>query len=168
MKGRIKRFFSDRGYGFIIGEDGTDYFFHISQVKDIVEFKNWMRVKFDVATGKRGKIAVDIRSVEQNNSPSKFITCGNKNIRLSNIKEYGINRYIGHIENYGFSNHITTISENEYKRYKDYYDSFAGKSIVNEYYLYIKTYQNEYMKFSQKLVDFDIFKKYDEICNAMK
>lgn len=90
MRGRIKRFIEDKGYGFITGEDGADYFFHISQVKDVVELKNWMIVEFDIVDGKRGKNAVNIRVIEQNNSPSKFITCGNTNIRLNNIKEYGI------------------------------------------------------------------------------
>ncbi|WP_296154502.1 cold-shock protein [Ruminococcus sp.] len=28
MRGRIKRFIEDKGYGFITGEDGQDYFFH--------------------------------------------------------------------------------------------------------------------------------------------
>ena len=40
MRGRIKRFIEDKGYGFITGEDGQDYFFHISQVRDMVEIKN--------------------------------------------------------------------------------------------------------------------------------
>lgn len=89
MKGRIKRFFSDKGYGFITGEDDVDYFFHISQVKDVVELKNWMIVNFDVTDGKKGKNAVNIRVSTSN---SKFITCGNINIRLSNIKEYGVGK----------------------------------------------------------------------------
>lgn len=93
MRGRIKRFIEDKGYGFITGEDGQDYFFHISQVKDMVEIKNWMIVEFDVADGKRGKNAVNIRVTEQNNSPSKFITCGGTNIRLNNIKQYGLGKY---------------------------------------------------------------------------
>lgn len=96
MRGRIKRFIEDKGFGFITGEDGADYFFHISQVKDIIELKNWMIVEFDVADGKKGKNAVNIRVSEQN-STSRFITFGDLNIRLSNIKEYKINRYF---ENY--------------------------------------------------------------------
>lgn len=93
MKGRIKRFIEDKGYGFITGEDGQDYFFHISQVRDMVEIKKCMIVEFDVADGKRGKNAVNIRVTEQNNSPSKFITCGNTNIRLNNITQYGFGEY---------------------------------------------------------------------------
>lgn len=92
MRGRIKRFIEDKGYGFITGEDGQDYFFHISQVRDIVEIKNWMIVNFDIADGKKGKNAVNIRVSEQN-STSRFITFGDLNIRLSNIKEYSIGTY---------------------------------------------------------------------------
>lgn len=92
MRGRIKRFIEDKGYGFITGEDGADYFFHISQVKDMVEIKNWMIVNFDIIDGKKGKNAVNIRVSEQNNT-SRFITLGDLNIRLNNIKEYPIGTY---------------------------------------------------------------------------
>lgn len=92
MRGRIKRFIEDKGYGFITGEDGQDYFFHISQVRDMVEIKNWMIVNFDIVDGKKGKNAVNIRVSEQNNT-SRFVTCGNVNIRLNNIKEYGVGQY---------------------------------------------------------------------------
>lgn len=92
MKGRIKRFFNDKGYGFITGNDEMDYFFHISQVRYGGELKNWMIVEFDVADGKQGKNAVNIRIIEQAEN-NKFITCGNVNIRLNNIKEYGLGKY---------------------------------------------------------------------------
>ena len=92
MKGRIKRHINKKGYGFITGEDGQDYFFHISQFKDMVEIKNWMIVNFDIIDGKKGKNAVNIRVSEQNNT-SRFITLGDLNIRLNNIKEYSIGTY---------------------------------------------------------------------------
>ena len=92
MRGRIKRFIEDKGYGFITGEDGQDYFFHISQVRDMVEIKNYMIVNFDITDGKKGKNAVNIRVSEQNNT-SRFVTCGGTNIRLNNIKQYGLGKY---------------------------------------------------------------------------
>ena len=92
MRGRIKRFIEDKGYGFITGEDGQDYFFHISQVRDMVEIKNWMVVNFDIVDGKKDKNAVNIRVSEQNNT-SRFVTLGDLNIRLNNIKEYSIGTY---------------------------------------------------------------------------
>ncbi len=32
MKGKIKRLFTDRPYGFIAGNNGKDYFFHESEI----------------------------------------------------------------------------------------------------------------------------------------
>lgn len=42
MKGNIVRKIKDKGYGFILGEDGQDYFLHLSKLlywswEDIVE-----------------------------------------------------------------------------------------------------------------------------------
>ena len=34
MKGTIKRISADKGFGFIRGQDGKDYFFHRSAVKN--------------------------------------------------------------------------------------------------------------------------------------
>ena len=35
MNRRIKMYQANKGYGFIIGEDSNDYFFHVSQVKSV-------------------------------------------------------------------------------------------------------------------------------------
>ena len=32
MYGRVTKFFHDRGYGFILGEDGNTYFVHVSKL----------------------------------------------------------------------------------------------------------------------------------------
>lgn len=34
MRGNVTRKISDKGYGFILGEDGVEYFFHMSRLKD--------------------------------------------------------------------------------------------------------------------------------------
>lgn len=169
MKGRIKRYINKKGYGFITGEDGQDYFFHISQFKDMVEPQNYMFVEFDIVDGKRGKNAVNIATQSPvGNNRSKVINFGNKNIRVNNIKEYGIVKCFGYLEEYGFNNSpIREISESEYNRHKVYYDNLGDK-IVKCGYLYIKTYQKEYMRFYQDHEDFDIFEKYNEINNAMQ
>lgn len=144
MRGRIKRFIEDKGFGFITGEDGQDYFFHISQFKDMVEPKNCMIVNFDIADGKKGKNAVNIRASKRNNtSKSKFIRCGNTNIRLNNIKQYG----------------ITTVKE-RYNTGKEY--------VYNVKYLYITTLQNDNFMFREFDAGFNIFDKYNELNNAMK
>lgn len=38
MKGKVKYFSKEKGYGFILGEDKKDYFFHYSQL-DLEGFK---------------------------------------------------------------------------------------------------------------------------------
>ena len=35
MKGRVIKYFNNKGYGFIKGEDNEDYFFHINDLKNI-------------------------------------------------------------------------------------------------------------------------------------
>lgn len=203
MRGRIKRFIEDKGYGFITGEDGQDYFFHISQVRDMVEIKNYMIVNFDIADGKKGKNAVNIRVSEQNNSPSKFITCGNTNIRLNNIKQYGLGQYAilyekvfredmkekrykfedewqycGEISIEYLDLYISDVETSVLVRKSDTeeptYNSLLRKKrrevfeIKRKKYLYITTYQNDNFTFKETEVDFDIYEKYNEICNAMK
>lgn len=248
MRGRIKRFIEDKGYGFITGEDGQDYFFHISQVRDMVEIKNYMIVNFDIADGKKGKNAVNIRVSEQNNSSSKFITCGNTNIRLNNITQYGFGEYPVLYEKVfreitvcdvttwaAFFNGEKTrlefkgwychraISKDEADYFvnddgtvwnrlswsekddtcdilarlgcrdkEEYEDCYYVPALISnkntgeikrcgsskekkeifavQYrkYLYITTYQNDNFTFKETEVDFDIYEKYNEICNAMK
>lgn len=50
MTGKIKRLFSDRPYGFIIGDDGKDYFFHESEIvtdASEIEIAEGQSVEFD-------------------------------------------------------------------------------------------------------------------------
>ena len=65
MKGTTKWFDKSKGYGFVIGDDGAEYFAHQTQIKmdgfrtldagDIVEF--------DVRSEEKGLAAVDIEPV---------------------------------------------------------------------------------------------------------
>lgn len=62
MTGKIKTLHTDKGYGFIRGEDGTDYFFHRSAVKN-AEFdtlKKGHEVTFEGFEGQKGMRAEDI------------------------------------------------------------------------------------------------------------
>lgn len=62
MVGKIKFYRQDKGWGFISGEDGKDYFFHKSEMKDAVSQDE--KVEYDVAEGKRGKQAINVRRVK--------------------------------------------------------------------------------------------------------
>lgn len=91
MRGRIKRYFSDKGYGFIVGEDGVDYYFHISNVRTAVQITQGSIVEFDVVrvNDKKNDKAVNIKVAEVKNR-KLFIEIGNTRLKLSNIKDYGI------------------------------------------------------------------------------
>ena len=55
QRGKVKFYNADKGYGFIKGDSGQDYFYHISDVADEdYTPKADDRVKFEVVTGKRG------------------------------------------------------------------------------------------------------------------
>lgn len=61
LKGSVK-FFSDKGFGFITEEEsGTEYFVHISNVIDKIYEND--QVKFDLAEGKKGQVAVNVEVI---------------------------------------------------------------------------------------------------------
>ena len=87
MKGRIKKYNKEKGYGFISAEDGKDYFFHISDVKSIVEIEMGQIVKFnETVETEKGLSAKKIEIEER----EKFINFSGVSVKLSNIKEYSI------------------------------------------------------------------------------
>ena len=65
MTGAIERLIRDKRAGFIAGQDGQDYFFHESALRDVTfdELKERDRVTFDVAHGPTRSRAEVIRLV---------------------------------------------------------------------------------------------------------
>lgn len=66
MKGIVKAFFPDRGYGFIGSEDGQDYFVHFSDIRMKgykVIYKD-DKVSFDLEDTTKGAKAVNVRRME--------------------------------------------------------------------------------------------------------
>jgi len=63
MEGTVKWFNSDKGYGFIAGEDQTDYFAHYGeiQVEGYKKLTDGQLVQFDGADGPKGKVATNIK-----------------------------------------------------------------------------------------------------------
>jgi CspA family cold shock protein len=65
MTGKIARVVQDKGFGFISGDDGQDYFFHRSAVQD-AEFDHLTagtRVSFEASHGPKGLRAEAVRVV---------------------------------------------------------------------------------------------------------
>ena len=60
MKGTVKFFNSMKGFGFITGEDGKDYFVHQSGINEGVSLADNDSVEFEVEQGDRGPKAVNV------------------------------------------------------------------------------------------------------------
>lgn len=90
MNGRIKMFNEERGFGFILGEDQNDYFFHISNVKSAEPVFGGCFVTFTPGENTRGKVAKDVVLQQGTAGRPTFIGFGDVRIKLGNIKNYGL------------------------------------------------------------------------------
>ncbi|MBN2421825.1 cold shock domain-containing protein [Candidatus Woesearchaeota archaeon] len=61
MEGTVKWFNLKKGYGFIEGEDGKDYFVHHSAIKEGNSIEQGQKVTFTPEQGERGPIAKDVQ-----------------------------------------------------------------------------------------------------------
>ncbi len=61
MKGSVKFFNMDKGFGFIAGEDGKEYFVHHSALTAGVTLHESDMVEFEVEQGDRGLKAVQVK-----------------------------------------------------------------------------------------------------------
>lgn len=63
--GTIKRVISDRGFGFIVGEDGKEYFFHRDGLAPSVDFDRLVggeSVTFEIESNPKGPRAVQVQT----------------------------------------------------------------------------------------------------------
>lgn len=90
MKGIVKFFNEEKGFGFINTEENEDVFFHISKVNITNDQPlRGKKVTFEIENTKRGNNAINI-TVEKDNA-IKFLSLGDVRIKASNVKDYGIN-----------------------------------------------------------------------------
>jgi CspA family cold shock protein len=61
MKGSVKWFNVKKGFGFILGEDGKDYFVHVSQLPTQEPLKEQQAVEFEVQVTDKGAQATKLR-----------------------------------------------------------------------------------------------------------
>jgi CspA family cold shock protein len=65
VSGTIKRIVSDKGFGFVAADDGTEYFFHNSAVSGVRfdELREGQKVSFEKGQGPKGPRAENLRPV---------------------------------------------------------------------------------------------------------
>ncbi|MFP4111774.1 MAG: cold-shock protein [Candidatus Woesearchaeota archaeon] len=54
MEGTVKWFSEEKGYGFIVGDDGQDYFVHHSQVPEGTNLNEGDKVTFEAVDTDKG------------------------------------------------------------------------------------------------------------------
>ncbi|MFC1697100.1 cold-shock protein [Nanoarchaeota archaeon] len=64
MEGTVKFFNPMKGFGFISGEDGSEYFVHVSAIPEGLELNEGDRVTFEVVEGDRGPKADKVQKIE--------------------------------------------------------------------------------------------------------
>ena len=60
MKGTVKFFNRTKNFGFIVGEDGQEYFVHGSGLNEGISLNENDSVEFEVEQGDRGPKAVNV------------------------------------------------------------------------------------------------------------
>ena len=65
LKGTVKWFNDDKGFGFISAEDGNDYFAHFSQInkEGFKTLNEGEEVTFEITQGDKGPQAANIETV---------------------------------------------------------------------------------------------------------
>ncbi|MBR9700248.1 cold-shock protein [Candidatus Woesearchaeota archaeon] len=71
MKGNVKFFNTGKGFGFIAGEDGKEYFVHVSAVAEGTVLRENDAVSFDVVEGDRGPKADNVSLDDGSAAPAE-------------------------------------------------------------------------------------------------
>jgi cold shock CspA family protein len=71
MEGKVKFFNARKGFGFVVGDDGKDYFVHISAIGQGVELFPDDAVSFDAVDGERGMQAQNVQKIQGGSAPAQ-------------------------------------------------------------------------------------------------
>ncbi len=63
VEGTVKFFNEVKGFGFITGDDGKEYFVHSSGLKEGTTIREGDKVKFEVVEGDRGPKAEQVEKI---------------------------------------------------------------------------------------------------------
>ncbi len=63
MKGKVKMFNVERGFGFITGDDGKDVYVHTSKIEGGVALAPGDAVEYEVEAGERGPRAANVKKI---------------------------------------------------------------------------------------------------------
>ena len=63
MKGKMKFFNAQKGFGFVAGEDGNEVFVHQSALGEGVTIDEGDEIEYDVEEGDRGPKATNIKKL---------------------------------------------------------------------------------------------------------
>ena len=69
MEGTVKWFNTNKGYGFIAGDDGDEYFVHFTALPRGVRLNENDRVSFEAAETERGKQAKNVSLLGKGEAP---------------------------------------------------------------------------------------------------
>lgn len=95
MRGKISDFKTERGFGFIAGEDNQSYYFHISKVSNPKDIRENYSVEFSAKRNEKGLTALDItvHTPLASGSRDKILKIKDLRIRASEIKEYELKKH---------------------------------------------------------------------------
>lgn len=71
MEGTVKWFNTNKGYGFIAGDDGEEYFVHFTALPRGMRLNENDRVSFESAETERGKQAKNVQLLGEGSAPEK-------------------------------------------------------------------------------------------------